>query len=191
MLSKIYDKEIEYEVSYRNVKYPRLEFRTGKLLLALPKNYGDEKKLIEKYKDWIYQKNLTIEEAKRRAKKMKIENGNEEELKDVIKELVKKFSKELKVKVNRIYFRRLKSKWGSCSNKGNLSFNTLLKYLPYDLIKYVVFHEITHLKERKHNKKFWEIIGKKFKNHEKREKDLLAYWFLIQEIERCGIPRNR
>jgi len=183
-LVKIYDREIEYEINHRNIKYPRLEFKTGKLLLVLPKNYGDGKKLLEKHKDWIYKKSSIIEEAKRTAKKKKIENRNEEELKGIIKELVKKFSKELKVKVNRIYFRRLKSKWGSCSNKGNLSFNTLLKYLPYDLIKYVVFHEITHLKERKHNKKFWEIISKEFRDYEKKEKDLLAYWFLIQEIER-------
>ncbi|HEC77376.1 MAG TPA: M48 family peptidase [Thermoplasmatales archaeon] len=183
-LVKIYDREIEYEVSYRNVKYPRLEFKTGKLLLVLPKNYGNEKKIIDKHKDWIYRKSLIIEEAKRKAKKKRIENRNEEELRNIIKKLVKKFSDDLGVKVNIIYFRRLKSKWGSCSNKSNLSFNTLLKYLPYDLIKYVVFHEITHLKERKHNKKFWEIMSKKFRDYEKKEKDLLAYWFLIQEIER-------
>ena len=183
MLAKIYDKEIEYEVSYRNIKYPRLEFKTGKLLLVLPKNYRDEKKLLEKHKDWIYKKSQIIEEARRKAKKMKIEKRNEEELKSLIKELVKNFSNELRVEVNRIYFRQLKSKWGSCSNKRNLSFNTMLKYLPYDLIKYVVFHEITHLKERNHNKKFWEIIGKKFRDYEKRERDLLAYWFLLQEIK--------
>ena len=183
MLAKIYDKEIEYEVSYRNIKYPRLEFKTGKLLLVLPKNYRDEKKLLEKHKDWIYKKSQIIEEARRRTKKMKIEKRNEEELKSLIKELVKNFSDELRVEVNRVYFRQLKSKWGSCSNKRNLSFNTMLKYLPYDLIKYVVFHEITHLKEGNHNKKFWEIIGKKFRDYEKRERDLLAYWFLLQEIK--------
>ncbi|RLF51041.1 MAG: M48 family peptidase, partial [Thermoplasmata archaeon] len=142
MLVKIYDKEIEYEIDYRNIKYPRLEFKTGKLLLVLPRNYKDERKLIEKYKDWIYKKSLIIEEAKKKAKEKKIEKRSEEELKNIIEELTKKFAKELKVNINKIYFRKLKSKWGSCSNKGNLSFNILLKYLPYDLIKYVVFHEI-------------------------------------------------
>ncbi len=184
MLVKIHDREIEYEIDYRNIKYPRLEFKTGKLLLVLPKNYKDERKLIEKYKDWIYKKSLIIEEAKKKAKKRKIEERSEEELKNIIEELAKKFAKELKVNINKIYFKKLKSKWGSCSNKGNLSFNILLKYLPYDLIKYVVFHEIVHLKEKRHNKKFWEIISKKFKDYEQKEKDLLIYWFLIQELER-------
>ncbi|OYT59267.1 hypothetical protein B6U81_06395 [Thermoplasmatales archaeon ex4484_30] len=181
---RIYDTEIEYSVSYRDIKYPRLEFKTGKLILVLPKNYGNEKKLIEKYRDWIYRKKLTIEEAKRIARKKKIENRDEKELKNFVKEIVNEYSKEMKAKVNRIYFRRLKSKWGSCSSKGNLSFNILLKYLPNELVKYVVYHEITHLKERRHNKKFWEIISKKFRDYEKKEKELLAYWFLIQEIER-------
>ena len=181
MLVKIYDREIEYEIDYRNIKYPRLEFKTGKLLLVLPRNYKDERKLIEKYKDWIYRKSLIIEEAKKKAKEKKIEERGEEELKNIVKKLDQKFAKELRVNINKIYFRKLKSKWGSCSNKGNLSFNILLKYLPYDLIKYVVFHEIVHLKERRHNKKFWEIISKKFKDYEKKEKDLLIYWFLLQK----------
>ncbi len=181
MLVKIYDREIEYEIDYRNIKYPRLEFKTGKLLLVLPRNYKDERKLIEKYKDWIYRKSLIIEEAKKKAKEKKIEERGEEELKNIVEKLAQKFAKELRVNINKIYFRKLKSKWGSCSNKGNLSFNILLKYLPYDLIKYVVFHEIVHLKERRHNKKFWEIISKKFKDYEKKEKDLLIYWFLLQK----------
>ena len=181
MLVKIYDREIEYEIDYRNIKYPRLEFKTGKLLLVLPRNYKDERKLIEKYKDWIYRKSLIIEEEKKKAKEKKIEERVEEELKNIVEKLAQKFAKELRVNINKIYFRKLKSKWGSCSNKGNLSFNILLKYLPYDLIKYVVFHEIVHLKERRHNKKFWEIISKKFKDYEKKEKDLLIYWFLLQK----------
>ncbi|HDN95981.1 MAG TPA: M48 family peptidase [Thermoplasmatales archaeon] len=132
----------------------------------------------------MYRKSLIIEEAKKKAKEKKIEERGEEELKNIVKKLAQKFAKELRVNINKIYFRKLKSKWGSCSNKGNLSFNILLKYLPYDLIKYVVFHEIVHLKERRHNKKFWEIISKEFKDYEKKEKDLLIYWFSIQELER-------
>ena len=75
----------------------------------------------------------------------------------------------------------MKSKWASCSIKKNLTFNTLLRYLPNFLIKYVVFHEITHLKEKKHNERFWKIIKKEFKDYQKKEKELLIYWFLIQK----------
>jgi predicted metal-dependent hydrolase len=75
----------------------------------------------------------------------------------------------------------MKSKWGSCSSKKNMNFNKLLKYLPDDLIQYVVFHEMTHLKEKKHGKEFWDIISINFKNYQEKENELMDYWFLIQE----------
>jgi len=51
--TKIYDLEIDYETDYREIKHPRLEFKTGRLFLVLPKNYKEEHNLIEKHKEWI------------------------------------------------------------------------------------------------------------------------------------------
>jgi len=81
--------------------------------------------------------------------------------------------------IHKIYFRRMKTKWASCSLKGNLTVNTLMKYLPEELIRYVIFHETAHLIERRHNDRFWGIISQKFGNYEKMEQDLFSYWFLI------------
>jgi len=78
--------------------------------------------------------------------------------------------------------KKMKTEWGSYSTKGNLTINTLLKYLPNKLIEYVILHEMTHSQERKHNERFWKIISKKIKEHQKREKDLLVYWFLVQKL---------
>jgi len=74
--------------------------------------------------------------------------------------------------------KKIKTKMGSYSTKGNLTINTLLKHLPNKLIEYVILHEMTHSQERKHNERFW----KKIKEHQKREKDLLVYWFLVQTL---------
>lgn len=104
----------------------------------------------------------------------------DEELKGIVNSPVIKFSRELKVKINKVFFRRMKSKWASCSSRKNLTINTLLRYLPKSLIKYVVFHEMTHMIERRHNENFWKVIGKKYKNYRENESDLLAHWFLIQ-----------
>ena len=73
----------------------------------------------------------------------------------------------------------MKTKWASCSKKRNLTINTLMKFLPDYLIEYIIFHEIAHLKERKHNENFWKIVSRKFKNYEEMEKELFIYWFLI------------
>ena len=176
----IHDLKIDYETEHRKIKHPRLEFKTGKLLLVLPENYGKEKQLMEKYRNWIYKKNLIIELAKKDAEKKIVNPKEDKELKDFVHYLIKKYSKETGVESKDVCFRKLKSKWGSCGSK-RLTFNTLLKYLPENLIKYIVFHEVVHLREKDHNKRFWDTIFHKFKNYQKNEKELLAYWFLVQD----------
>jgi hypothetical protein len=181
--ARIYGQGIRYEAVYRDVKYPRLEFKTGDLLLVLPTNYKDHDGLIEKYKDWIYQKNSLIESALKEAqgKSLDLERA-EEEFRGLVRSYVEGISHGLELSINKVIFRRMKSKWGSCSSKRNLTINTLLKYLPEDLIEYVIFHELVHLIERKHNEQYWNIVSQKFEDYQEKERDLLVYWFLIQKV---------
>jgi predicted metal-dependent hydrolase len=169
---------IPYSVSHRNVKYPRLEFRTGKLLLVLPFGFKPDP-LLEKHKSWILKKTGFIKECLKETSKKKIVRRTEEEFRDLIHSSIKRASKELGGKLKKIYFRKMKTKWASCSAKRNLTINTLMKYLPDHLIKYVIFHEIAHLKEKRHNDKFWEGISNKFDNYQELEKDLFVYWFQV------------
>jgi len=169
---------IPYSVSYRSVKYPRLEFKTGKLLLILPFGFKPTP-LLEKHKSWILKKIRFINECLKETSKKKNVRRMEEEFKDLIHSSIRETSKELKGKLRKIYFRKMKTKWASCSTKKNLTVNTLMKYLPDHLIKYVIFHEIAHLKEKRHNGKFWEMISKKFVNYHELERDLFVYWFQV------------
>ena len=175
---KIADSDIEYRIDYRNIKYPRLEFRTGKLELILPLRYKEEEKLIEKHKRWVNEKNKFILEAIKNSKNKKLDQRNEEELKKFILRYCKKKG------VQEVSFRKMKSKWASCSSNKNLTFNTEMKYLPLNLIKYIIFHEIIHLKERRDNEGFWGIIKKEFPDYQNREKDLFVYWFLVQRKQK-------
>ncbi len=180
---RISDSTINYEIVHRNIKYPRLEFKTGKLRLVLPEDHKDYDDLIEKHKGWILKRNSEIAAALEKAQKKKLNlKRTDEELRQLISSIVEDISSDLKININAIYFKRMKSKWGSCSPDKNLTINTLLKYLPDYLIEYVIFHEMIHLIERKHNGHFWKIISTKFDNYEKKEKELLEYWFLIQKL---------
>jgi len=167
------------KLNYRNIKYPRLEFKTGELLLILP--HGKEpKELTEKYSNWINDKEIFIKNALAESKEKKLKNRNINELKKLITEFINTYSRELGVHSERISFREMTSKWASCSKFGNLVFNTSMKYLPKRLISYIVFHEMAHLISRKHNAKFWEVIKSKFKDHKKLERELFVYWFRIK-----------
>lgn len=180
---KINDIVIEYDIIARNVKYWRLEIKEGRLVLIAPFTHHDHEKIIEKHKKWIYKKFKEIEKKKNDAKRIELDfNRTQSVFKGLIRELVQKFSSELDVNMNKIYFKKMKSRWGSCSSKKNISINLYLNYLPQKLIEYVVFHEIAHLLELNHSKKFWNIISTKFPDYKNLENELSIYWFAVKEV---------
>jgi len=172
----------EHIIIYRNIKHPRLEYKTGKLTLILPKTHKNPEQILQKYQKWIQRKQKAIKQALQEAEnKTIIKNRTEEQLKTLVNTLVQTYQKELNTNINKIFYRKMKTKWASHSHNNNLTVNTLLKYLPQDTIEYILYHETAHSIERKHNEKFWSIINKKFPDYQNKEKDLLTYWFLIQQ----------
>ncbi len=176
------DLEVEYEVIHRNIKYPRLEVKTGYLYLILPNGHNNPQELLKKHENWIYKKVSLIKNSQKEAQKRSLNQRSDEEFKRVISSYVERISRELNVTVNQLRFRRMKSRWGSCSCQGNINFNLYLKYLPLNLIEYIVFHELTHLVEMGHNKKFWNIISNRFNDYKEKEKELLIYWLLVKDL---------
>ncbi len=76
----------------------------------------------------------------------------------VIPKRVEYYAKIMGVTYGRITIRNQLSRWGSCSAKDNLNFNCLLMLCPAEVMDYVVVHELCHLKEMNHSKKFWGIV---------------------------------
>jgi len=223
-IKKIDDLDISYEVKYRDVKYPRLELKTGKLVVILPKDFENEKELLAKKINWIIKKKKIIDTAIKNIskdktqndfllfgekftlekgaqypiidfenKKIKVDFSDETQviklknifkhlLKEKIDEIVDQYSRKLKTTPNRIYIKHQKTKWASCSSKKNLSFNIKLAALPEEVLKYVVYHEMVHIKRRKHDESFWKIIEKEFKNYNELENSLLEYWFYLEKM---------
>lgn len=77
------------------------------------------------------------------------------------------FSKQVGVNYGRITIRNQKTRWGSCSSKGNLNFNCLLMLAPPEVIDYVVVHELCHRKEMNHSKAFWYEVAKILPDYKK------------------------
>jgi predicted metal-dependent hydrolase len=76
--------------------------------------------------------------------------------------------KSLRLKYN-------KSNWGSCSNSGNINLSTRLLMAPQWVLDYVIVHELAHMNEMNHSKKYWAIVEKVYPEYKKAEKWLKAY----------------
>jgi len=88
----------------------------------------------------------------------------------VIPERVAYFSNLMGVTYGRITIRNQRTRWGSCSSKGNLNFNCLLMLTPPAVIDYVVVHELCHRKEMNHSKQFWSEVEKVLPDYKMQEK---------------------
>ena len=69
-----------------------------------------------------------------------------------------RYAKILDRNINRITVKDTKSRWGSCSSNGNLSFSWRLIFAPDHVLNYVCAHEVAHLVEMNHSPKFWTNV---------------------------------
>ena len=87
-----------------------------------------------------------------------------------LEEKVMRYSKIIRVFPREIKVRNYKTRWGSCDNKGRLTFNFHLIKAPHEIVDYVVIHELCHMIQPNHSKFFWNEVARfdpSFKNHKK------------------------
>jgi len=85
---------------------------------------------------------------------------------------IKELNTFYKFDYNQISIRDQKTRWGSCSKNGNLSFNYKLLFLPQRLSDYLIVHELCHIQELNHSKKFWNQVARIFPDYKQLRKEL-------------------
>ena len=148
-----------------NRKSLGLEVNAEGLIIRAPLQASDAEinMFILQHKDWI-EKNLNRVEERQKTVDS-IQPLSMDEIKDLankalkaIPERVKYYAPKVGVTYGRITIRNQRSKWGSCSAKGNLNFNCLLMLAPPEVLDSVVVHELCHRKEMNHSDKFYAEV---------------------------------
>ena len=151
----------------------------GRIIVRAPKNVSlsEIESFIRKNSAWL-KKHLDKVEKERAAEAaepvqvltMEEIRALADEAMKVIPERTARLAALAGVQYGRITIRNQKTRWGSCSSKGNLNFNCLLMLAPLEVLDYVIVHELCHRKEMNHSPRFWAEVAKIDPDYKKHEK---------------------
>lgn len=80
---------------------------------------------------------------------------------------IQHLSKKHWIKYKKVFIRDLKYRWGSCSPQNNLTFTWKIVMAPVSVIDYIICHELAHIKEKNHSKKYWNVVGNMVPDYER------------------------
>lgn len=90
---------------------------------------------------------------------------------------LRQLSHETGIAFARTAIRRQKSRWGSCSTSGTISLNQKLLLIEPDLVRYVLVHELCHMREMNHSRHFWRLVGQFHPDYRLARRRLRDAWF--------------
>ncbi len=149
----------------------------AEVTMTIPKRYSParaERFLIEKG-EWVLHQ---LEKLAKNSGRVRLPTGhlNFMRHKAAARRLVMHLIEELQpvydARIKRVSVRDQKSRWGSCSKDGRLSFSYKIVFVPLPAARYIVAHELSHLKEFNHSRAFWAWVSKSVPNHQELRREL-------------------
>ncbi len=165
---------MKYEIIRSDRRTVTISIKEGRVILRGPMRLSDKdaEKIILSHEKWILEK---LEKHKNR--KAVDENLSDEQIaelrvqaKKYFKDKAEYFSKIMNLKYGRITITGAKTRFGSCSSKRNISFSYRLMLYPEAAREYVVVHELAHLVEMNHSKRFYAIIERYLPDYKERRR---------------------
>lgn len=169
----------------------------GSILVRAPFRASAEEigNFVCSHKSWVEKQRIRI---RKRAAGIRLADQNPLSPEDIrlladqaLRELpprIAAYAGQMGVTYGRVTIRNQKTRWGSCSSKGNLNFNCLLMLTPREVQDYVLVHELSHRKEMNHSPKFWEVVEEVLPDYKKRRKWLRENGSVIIRRMTAGNP---
>lgn len=180
------NKQIPVKVKRKNIRqlYLRID-NEGRVIVTAPLLYpiGRINNWIQSKTSWINKQLIKIESQKVKFNQAPLtSNISKKEAKQTISNLVTELSQITQTQFNKVYISSAKTRWGTCSSKGNIRINWKLINAPREILEYVIYHELCHLKHPNHSKSFWTEVEKYVPNYKKHRKWLKENGSRLQVI---------
>jgi hypothetical protein len=159
-------REVELQIRRSNrVRGHRIVVRYGlppEIVVRPRATSAEIHEAIDFHKAWLERQLANMKPAALGLERLTLtEKQGRREARERIALIAQSEAAALGVTYSRLTLRDQRSRWGSCSSKGGLSFNWRLVLAPHDVLDYVVVHEVCHLVELNHSPKFWKLVEKR------------------------------
>ena len=171
-----------YTIIYSKRKTIAIQIKVdGSVILRAPERCPRKilEEFLEEKTDWVIKKRTEMEKYQRKmsetaASCQKLSEEEKKQMKEEAKAyfsgMVRKYADLMAVSYGKVTVREQKTRWGSCSAVGNLSFNWRLMLAPEFVRESVVVHELAHRKEMNHSARFYREISKILPDYERAAK---------------------
>ncbi|MEZ3487589.1 MAG: M48 family metallopeptidase [Lachnospiraceae bacterium] len=148
----------------------------GQVVVRTPYSVSraEVERFLEERGEWILKNRQDLMDARKKKTAIteEMRKAGVEKALRIFPERVEYYARLMGISYGRITIREQKTRWGSCSGRGNLNFNWKLVLMPPEILDYVVVHELAHRREMNHSRAFWKIVEQVLPDYQERRKKL-------------------
>ena len=159
---------MEYKIIYSRIKNVYIHINNGEVIVKAPKRVSKKEidKIVKSKENWIKK---ILKKDGNKAEKEKF--YTDEEFRVIVEETANELIRETGLVPNKVRIRDIKYAWGSCSANKNVTISYKLIRYSKEAIKYVVLHELCHIKYMNHSKDFWNLVATYMTNYKEIKKE--------------------
>jgi predicted metal-dependent hydrolase len=151
-------------------------YRGGRVVLSVPQSVSlaEAERFLKAKSAWIERAVSRQQESAKRTIQLPLgdfKTDKKHALQFVLDKL-RHWNQVYGFEFKRVTVRNQKTKWGSCSRRGSLNFNFRILYLSPELADYLVVHELCHLGEMNHSRRFWTLVSRAIPDYKTKRRQL-------------------